>query len=106
VRALFDLHGALRDIHTLTEAQAAPIANFEVLMKNAAGWNGAIDRVIKVRLWDKMKAPRVGRKDPASAGRPGRAYGAERRADDGRSSVADVRWGNLRSDYWPTRRKC
>jgi hypothetical protein len=56
VRTLCDLHGALRGIHTLTKAQAAPIASFEVLMKNAAGGNGGIDRVIKIRLWDKMKA--------------------------------------------------
>jgi len=52
VRRLFDAHGNLRPIHRLRAEDAAMIAGFEVVIKNAEGGDGHTDRVLKVRLTD------------------------------------------------------
>ena len=51
---LFDQHGALRPLHTLTEAQRAMIG-FEVVMRKAAAGDGTVDRVVKVRFVDRAR---------------------------------------------------
>lgn len=56
VADLFDEKGDLRPLHTLTREQAACIASLEVVMKNATAGDGKIDRVLKIKIWDK---PRV-----------------------------------------------
>ena len=55
VQDLFDEHGDLRPIHTLTREQSACIASIEVIMKNATTGDGKIDRVLKLKVWDKPK---------------------------------------------------
>jgi phage terminase small subunit len=55
VRDLFDAQGDLRSIHDLTPAQSACIASVEVVMKNATAGDGKVDRVLKIRTWDKPK---------------------------------------------------
>lgn len=52
---LFDEHGDIKPLHTLTEAQRACIAGMEFVMKNAAAGDGAIDRVLKIKLVDRAK---------------------------------------------------
>jgi phage terminase small subunit len=52
VRRLFDERGNFRPIHTLSAEDAALIAGFEIVVKNAAGGDGHADRVLKVRLRD------------------------------------------------------
>ena len=52
----FDAHGEVKELHTLTPAQQACISSTEVILKNATAGDGKIDRVLKIRLWDKMKA--------------------------------------------------
>lgn len=56
VRTLFDAQGNLKPLHTLTDAQAAAIASFEVIIKSATGGDGVVGRVLKVKCWDKVKA--------------------------------------------------
>ena len=55
VQDLFDEHGDLRPIQTLTREQAACISSLEVIMKNATARDGKIDRVLKIKTWDKPK---------------------------------------------------
>jgi hypothetical protein len=50
---LFDEHGNLKPIHTLTREQAACIASFEVIKKNAEAGDGKTDTIHKLRVWDK-----------------------------------------------------
>lgn len=56
VQDLFDEQGNLRPIQQLTREQAACIASIEVIMKNATAGDGKVDRVLKLKTWDK---PRV-----------------------------------------------
>ena len=56
VQDLFDATGNLRPIHELTREQAACIASLEVIIKNAEAGDGHLDRVHKIKIWDK---PRV-----------------------------------------------
>jgi phage terminase small subunit len=56
VRGLFDESGDLKPLHTLTEAQAAMIGGFEVIIKNAKAGDGHTDTIHKVRIWDKTRA--------------------------------------------------
>lgn len=55
VKNLFDENGDLRPIHTLSDEDAACIAGIEVVMKNATAGDGKVDRVLKVKVWDKPK---------------------------------------------------
>lgn len=55
VQDLFDEHGDLKPLHTLTREQAACISSLELVMKNATAGDGKIDRVLKIRIWDKPK---------------------------------------------------
>ena len=52
----FDASGELKPLHTLTPAQQACISSSEVILKNATAGDGKTDRVLKIKLWDKMKA--------------------------------------------------
>jgi phage terminase small subunit len=56
IRALFDAHGNLKPLSTLTEEQASCIGGFEVLIKNAKAGDGVTDTIHKFKLWDKPKA--------------------------------------------------
>lgn len=56
VQDLFDAQGNLLPIEKLPREVAAQIASFEVVMKNATAGDGKIDRVLKIKTWDK---PRV-----------------------------------------------
>lgn len=55
VQDLFDESGNLKPIHTLTRAQAASIASFEVVKKNVTAGDGLTDTVAKVKVIDKTK---------------------------------------------------
>jgi phage terminase small subunit len=55
IRRLFDDKGSMRPIHTLSAEDAAMIAGFEVVIKNAAGGDGHTDTVLKIRLTDQAK---------------------------------------------------
>jgi phage terminase small subunit len=56
VQQLFRPDGALIPLHELPPEVAAAIASMEVVMKNATAGDGKIDRVLKVKWWDKNKA--------------------------------------------------
>jgi phage terminase small subunit len=56
IRDLHDTDGNLKPLSALTKEQAAVIAQFEVIKKNAAAGDGVVDTVHKVRLADQMKA--------------------------------------------------
>jgi len=56
VQDIFDEKGNLKPIHEMTREQAACIAGFEVIKKNAEAGDGHIDVIHKVKVWDK---PRV-----------------------------------------------
>lgn len=55
VRHLFDEHGNLRPIASLSAEDAALIAGFEVIVKNAAAGDGHTDTVHKVKLKDQSR---------------------------------------------------
>lgn len=56
IRGLFDEHGNLKPLHELTAEQAACIAGFEVIKKNAEAGDGKTDVVHKVRVIDKTRS--------------------------------------------------
>jgi phage terminase small subunit len=51
----FDVQGNLLPIHKMTREQAASIASFEVIKKNAEAGDGQTDVVHKIRVWDRVK---------------------------------------------------
>ena len=55
VRKLFDARGRLRPISQLSAEDAAVIAGFEVIIKNAGGGDGHQDVIHKVRLTDRAR---------------------------------------------------
>lgn len=55
-RSMFDEHGNLRPIHTLTAEQAACIGSMEVVKKNLTAGDGQVDTVIKIKTWDKTRS--------------------------------------------------
>ena len=52
----FDKEGNLKPLHELTDAQQACISSREVILKNAQAGDGKVERVLKIRLWDKIRA--------------------------------------------------
>jgi len=56
VRDLVDSNGNIRPLESLSPQEAATIQSFEVVLKNATAGDGIIDRVLKIKLWDKTKA--------------------------------------------------
>lgn len=56
IRTLFDASGNLRPIHSLSQEEAACIAGFEVIIKNAQAGDGITDTVHKVKVLDKTKS--------------------------------------------------
>lgn len=56
LRAFYDDAGNLKPLHALTTEQAAAIAQFEVIKKNAAAGDGVVDTVHKIRVADQLKA--------------------------------------------------
>lgn len=56
IRGFYDAAGNLKPLHSLTEEQAAAIAQFEVIKKNAAAGDGVVDTVHKIRVTDQLKA--------------------------------------------------
>ncbi len=55
IRTLFDADGNLIPITQLRPADAALIAGFEVVIRNAAAGDGHTETVVKVRLTDRAK---------------------------------------------------
>lgn len=55
-RGFVDEHGNLRKIHDLPAAQAAGLASFETIIKNAKAGDGVTDEVFKIKFCDKVKA--------------------------------------------------
>lgn len=55
VRNLFDANGALKPLHLLSAEDAACIAGLEVIIKNAEAGDGHLDKVHKIKIWDKTK---------------------------------------------------
>lgn len=55
IRTLFDEHGKLRPITSLSFGEAALIAGFEVIVKNAEAGDGHTDIVHKVKLKDQAR---------------------------------------------------
>lgn len=56
IRRLFDEHGDLKPLHTLSAEDAAAIASIEVVKKNLAAGDNHVDIIHKVKAWDKTKA--------------------------------------------------
>lgn len=56
IRGFYDDAGNLKPLKDLTEEQAAAIAGFEVIKKNAAAGDGVIDTVHKIKIADQLKA--------------------------------------------------
>lgn len=56
VQEFFDEHGNLKPVHLLTREQAASIASFEVIKKNAEAGDGIIDTIHKLKVWDKPRS--------------------------------------------------
>jgi phage terminase small subunit len=55
VQQLFTPDGSLIPLQELPPEVAAAIASCELVMKNATAGDGRIDRVLKIRLWDKTR---------------------------------------------------
>lgn len=55
VRNLFNADGSLKPLHTLTPEDSACIAGLEVIIKNAEAGDGHMDKVHKIKVWDKSK---------------------------------------------------
>lgn len=55
-RQLFDAEGNLRPIHELPDEVASAVASVEVIERTIPGTKGEVERVRKVRLWDKNAA--------------------------------------------------
>jgi phage terminase small subunit len=55
IRCLFDASGNLKPIKDLSRAEAALIAGFEVVIKNAAAGDGHTDTIHKVKLKDQAR---------------------------------------------------
>jgi phage terminase small subunit len=55
LQRLFRPTGELIPIHELPPSVAASIASMELVLKNAEAGDGKIDRVLKVRMWDKVR---------------------------------------------------
>jgi len=53
IRRLYDAFGHLKPIHTLSEEDAAAIAGFETVIKNAKAGDGITDEVLKVKTHNK-----------------------------------------------------
>lgn len=53
---LFDDEGNLKKKKDLTLEQQASVSSLEVVLKNAEAGDGKIDRVLKVKVWDKPRA--------------------------------------------------
>jgi phage terminase small subunit len=56
VRHLFTDDGGVIALRELPPAVSASIASVEVVLKNAAAGDGVVDRVLKIKLWDKNRA--------------------------------------------------
>jgi phage terminase small subunit len=55
-KAFVDEHGNARPLAELADEDAAALASWEIVTKNAAAGDGHTDRVLKVRLADKLQA--------------------------------------------------
>jgi len=55
-RSFWDEQGRLEPLSELTAEQAAALAGFEVIIKNAKAGDGQTDEIHKIKLWDKTRA--------------------------------------------------
>src|SRR5262249_54094548 len=56
IGALFDEHGKLRPLHTLSTEVRATIASVKITGKNLTAGDGVQEDVVEVKLWDKVRA--------------------------------------------------
>lgn len=56
IRDFYLPDGNLKPLHKLTSDQAAAIAGFEIIKKNAVAGDGKIDTVHKIKIADQLKA--------------------------------------------------
>jgi len=56
IRALFDDAGNLKPVKDWPDDAARAVAGVEVVKKNLTAGDGAVDTVIKLKLWDKGRA--------------------------------------------------
>lgn len=59
LRGFFDAAGNLKPIGQLTAEQGSALAGFEVIKKNAEAGDGVVDRVHKIKVWDKTRTLEV-----------------------------------------------
>jgi phage terminase small subunit len=64
IRRLFDEHGNLRPIQSLSAEDAALIAGFDVQIRNLAGGDGHQDTIVKVRLKDQARFVEMAMSNP------------------------------------------
>lgn len=55
IRGYYRENGTLKQLNELTEEQAAAVAGFEVIVKNAEAGDGHVDKVHKYKLVDKWR---------------------------------------------------
>jgi hypothetical protein len=56
LRSFFDANGNLKPIRNWTAEQAACVASFEIIQKNATAGGGHIHTIHKLKFWNKMDA--------------------------------------------------
>ena len=56
IGCFFDEKGNLKPLTQLTREESACLASMEVVLKKAQSGDGIVDRVHKIKLWDKLKA--------------------------------------------------
>ncbi len=56
IRRFFDARGNLKRLDQLAPEDRAAIASIEVVLKKTAAGDGKVERVLKIRLWDKISA--------------------------------------------------
>ena len=56
VRGYYDAQGNLKPMHELTEEQGSALAGIETILKNAKAGDGIVDRVHKIKVFDKVRA--------------------------------------------------
>ena len=90
IRNLFDEQGNLRAIKSLSAEDAALIAGFEVIIKNAAAGDGHTDTIHKVRLKDASRYVEMAAKHFALLTEVVRVDGLEARKDRLNAALARV----------------
>lgn len=56
IKDFHDEHGNIKPIQEWSEDMGAAVAATETILKNVAAGDGIVDRLYKLKLWDKLKA--------------------------------------------------